>query len=195
MDGSIARPGPGGPRLLRPDRPAVTDPSPAAADAPEPAVGADPGTTRRDLLWLAGLALLLRLPTFFAVKHLTFDDGVFGASAVAMRNGGVPFRDVYIHALVRDKHGDKMSKTKGNVVDPLEVIDRFGADAFRFTLVAFAAQGRDVLWDEKRVEGYQRFTTKIWQALRYAFLHAEGYDPAGHALSPSQACWPDQLKR
>ncbi|MEQ1502161.1 MAG: valine--tRNA ligase [Myxococcota bacterium] len=91
--------------------------------------------------------------------------------------GAVPFRDVYIHALVRDKHGDKMSKTKGNVVDPLEVIDRLGADAFRFTLVAFAAQGRDVLWDEKRVEGYQRFTTKIWQALRYAFMNAEGYDP------------------
>ncbi len=91
--------------------------------------------------------------------------------------GEVPFRDVYIHALVRDKHGEKMSKTKGNVVDPLEVIDRWGADAFRFTLVAFAAQGRDVLWDEKRVEGYHRFSTKIWQALRYCFLHAEGYDP------------------
>ena len=73
----------------------MTDPSPAAADAPEQAVSADPSTTRRDLLWLTGLALLLRLPTFFAVKHLTFDDGVFGASAVAMRNGGVPFREVF----------------------------------------------------------------------------------------------------
>ncbi|MEQ1566574.1 MAG: valine--tRNA ligase, partial [Myxococcota bacterium] len=72
--------------------------------------------------------------------------------------GVAPFRDVYIHALVRDKNGDKMSKTKGNVVDPVEAIDKYGADAFRFTLVAFAAQGRDVLWDEKRVEGYQRFT-------------------------------------
>jgi valyl-tRNA synthetase len=91
--------------------------------------------------------------------------------------GEVPFRDVYIHALVRDKNGDKMSKTKGNVVDPLSVIDQWGADAFRFTLVAFAAQGRDVLWDEKRVEGYARFTTKIWQALRYCFLQSEGYDP------------------
>jgi valyl-tRNA synthetase len=92
--------------------------------------------------------------------------------------GEVPFRDVYIHALVRDKHGEKMSKTKGNVVDPLVVIDQWGADAFRFTLVAFAAQGRDVLWDEKRVEGYGRFTTKIWQALRYCFLQSEGYDPS-----------------
>ena len=91
--------------------------------------------------------------------------------------GEVPFRDVYIHALVRDKNGDKMSKTKGNVVDPLEVIERWGADAFRFTIVAFAAQGRDVLWDEKRVEGYHRFTTKLWQALRYGYLHLDGYDP------------------
>ncbi len=93
--------------------------------------------------------------------------------------GHVPFSDVYIHALVRDSQGQKMSKTKGNVVDPLEVIERWGADAFRFTLVAFAAQGRDVLWDEKRVEGYHRFTTKIWQALRFCFLNAEGYDPSG----------------
>ena len=91
--------------------------------------------------------------------------------------GQVPFHDVYIHALVRDAKGQKMSKTKGNVVDPLKVIDEWGADAFRFTLVAFAAQGRDVLWNDKRVEGYHRFQTKIWQALRYCFMHAEGYDP------------------
>ncbi|TNE85428.1 MAG: valine--tRNA ligase [Deltaproteobacteria bacterium] len=91
--------------------------------------------------------------------------------------GQVPFKDVYIHALVRDQNGEKMSKTKGNVVDPLTVIDSAGADAFRFTLIAFAAQGRDVLWDPKRVEGYQRFTTKIWQALRYCFLDGEAYDP------------------
>jgi len=89
-----------------------------------------------------------------------------------------PFADVYIHALVRDKDGQKMSKTKGNVVDPLTVIDGWGADAFRFTLVAFAAQGRDVLWDEKRVEGYSKFQNKIWQALRYGFMHVEGYDPS-----------------
>ncbi|MEO0602645.1 MAG: valine--tRNA ligase [Myxococcota bacterium] len=89
-----------------------------------------------------------------------------------------PFSDVYIHALVRDKSGQKMSKTKGNVVDPLTVIESWGADAFRFTLVAFAAQGRDVLWDEKRVEGYSKFQNKIWQSLRYSFMHIEGYDPA-----------------
>ena len=93
--------------------------------------------------------------------------------------GSVPFSDVYIHALVRDADGRKMSKTTGNVVDPLEVIDKYGADAFRFTMVAFAAQGRDVLWDEERVAGYSRFTTKIWQALRFCFMNAEGYDPNG----------------
>jgi valyl-tRNA synthetase len=93
--------------------------------------------------------------------------------------GTVPFRDVYIHALIRDKNGDKMSKTKGNVVDPLETIDKYGADAFRFTLCAFAAQGRDILWDEARVDGYRRFCTKVWQALRFCLMNAEGYDPAG----------------
>jgi valyl-tRNA synthetase len=93
--------------------------------------------------------------------------------------GSVPFRDVYIHALIRDKNGDKMSKTKGNVVDPLVVIDKWGTDAFRFAMVAFAAQGRDILWDDKRVEGYSRFQTKIWQALRFCFLTGDGYDPHG----------------
>jgi valyl-tRNA synthetase len=90
--------------------------------------------------------------------------------------GTVPFRDVYIHGLIRDKNGQKMSKTKGNVVDPLDVIDRWGADAYRMTLVNFSAQGRDILWDEKRVEAFHRFETKIWQALRFCFLTDGGYD-------------------
>jgi valyl-tRNA synthetase len=90
--------------------------------------------------------------------------------------GSVPFKDVYIHALVRDSAGQKMSKTKGNVVDPLIAIEKYGADAFRFTLCAFAAQGRDILWNEERVSGYTRFTTKMWQALRFCFLNAENYD-------------------
>ena len=91
--------------------------------------------------------------------------------------GEVPFKDIYIHALVRDKHGDKMSKTKGNVVDPLGVIDKWGADAFRFTMVSLAGQGQDVIWNESRVEANHRFTTKMWQALRYCFMHIEAYDP------------------
>ncbi len=88
--------------------------------------------------------------------------------------GNVPFSDVYIHALVRDEHGQKMSKTKGNVVDPLEMIDKLGTDAFRFTLVAMAAQGRDVLWNEARADGYVKFQNKIWQAFRFAHMHIVG---------------------
>jgi len=91
--------------------------------------------------------------------------------------GDVPFRDVYIHALVRDEKGQKMSKSKGNVIDPLEVIDRFGADAFRFTLVAFAAQGRDIRLSVERIEGYQRFVNKIWNAARFALLNLTDFDP------------------
>jgi valyl-tRNA synthetase len=78
----------------------------------------------------------------------------------------VPFTDVYVHALVRDEEGKKMSKSKGNVIDPLNVIDEYGTDAFRFTLAAFAAQGRDVKMSEKRVEGYRHFINKLWNAAR-----------------------------
>lgn len=90
--------------------------------------------------------------------------------------GTVPFDDVYIHALVRDAQGEKMSKTKGNVVDPLVAIDKYGADAFRFTLLAFAAQGRDVLWNDERVETNGKFINKLWQALRFCFLTAQDDD-------------------
>jgi len=83
----------------------------------------------------------------------------------------VPFKDVYVHALVRDEEGKKMSKSTGNVIDPLSVIDRYGADAFRFTLAAFAAQGRDVKMSEKRVEGYRNFINKIWNAARFALIY------------------------
>ncbi|MEJ5226598.1 valine--tRNA ligase [Thermodesulfovibrio sp.] len=79
----------------------------------------------------------------------------------------VPFKDVYIHALVRDSKGQKMSKSKGNVVDPLVMIEKYGADAFRFTLAAFAAQGRDIKFSEDRVEGYRHFINKIWNAMKF----------------------------
>ena len=82
--------------------------------------------------------------------------------------GEVPFRDVYIHALVRDEKGAKMSKSKGNVIDPLSIIDDFGADALRFTLAAMAAQGRDIKLSAQRVEGYRNFATKLWNAARFA---------------------------
>ena len=79
----------------------------------------------------------------------------------------VPFKTVYIHALVRDEKGQKMSKSKGNVMDPLELIDKYGADALRMTLVALAAQGRDIKLSENRVEGYRNFATKLWNAARF----------------------------
>lgn len=88
----------------------------------------------------------------------------------------VPFKDIYIHALVRDEHGQKMSKTKGNVVDPLTEIDKIGVDAFRFTLVALAAQGRDVLWNDKRADGYVKFQNKVWQAFKFISMHIEDYN-------------------
>jgi valyl-tRNA synthetase len=95
--------------------------------------------------------------------------------------GEVPFRDVYIHALVRDEKGAKMSKSKGNVIDPLHLIDRYGADALRFTLSAMAAQGRDIKLSESRVEGYRNFATKLWNASRFAEINGcarvAGYDP------------------
>mgnify|MGYP005991062825 FL=1 len=82
-------------------------------------------------------------------------------------DGEVPFREVYIHALVRDEKGQKMSKSKGNVLDPLELIDQYGADSLRFTLAAMAAQGRDIKMSTSRLEGYRNFTTKIWNACRF----------------------------
>ena len=86
--------------------------------------------------------------------------------------GEVPFRKVYIHALVRDAEGQKMSKSKGNVIDPLEVMEKHGTDAFRFTLAAFAAQGRDIKLSEERVLGYRNFCNKIWNAARFVFSTA-----------------------
>ena len=88
-----------------------------------------------------------------------------------------PFKDVYIHALVRDAQGHKMSKSKGNVIDPLHVIDEFGADAFRFTLASFAAMGRDVKLSTERIAGYRNFTNKLWNASRFALMNLEDFDP------------------
>jgi len=93
-----------------------------------------------------------------------------------------PFSTVYIHRLVRDEKGAKMSKSKGNVIDPLELIDAYGADALRFTLSAMAAQGRDIKLSPSRVEGYRNFATKLWNAARFAEINAclpvENFDPA-----------------
>jgi len=85
----------------------------------------------------------------------------------------VPFTDVYVHALVRDEDGKKMSKSTGNVIDPLTVIEKYGTDAFRFTLTAFAAQGRDIKMSERRIEGYRHFVNKLWNAARFALMHID----------------------
>jgi valyl-tRNA synthetase len=94
----------------------------------------------------------------------------------------VPFSTIYIHALVRDEKGAKMSKSKGNVIDPLHLIDDYGADALRFTLAAMAAQGRDIKLATSRVEGYRNFATKLWNACRFAEMNQcvvpEGFEPA-----------------
>ncbi|MBG0796363.1 valine--tRNA ligase [Methylocystis sp. L43] len=99
----------------------------------------------------------------------------------------VPFRDVYIHALVRDEKGAKMSKSKGNVIDPLRLIDEYGADALRFTLAAMAAQGRDIKLSTQRVEGYRNFATKLWNASRFAEINGcarvPGYDPRANQIT------------
>ncbi len=95
--------------------------------------------------------------------------------------GEVPFRRVFINALVRDERGKKMSKSKGNVVDPLELVDEYGADALRFTLTAMSGQGRNIALSEQRVNGYRSFGTKLWNAARFCQLNecrrAEGFDP------------------
>jgi valyl-tRNA synthetase len=92
--------------------------------------------------------------------------------------GEVPFHEVYIHALVRDPEGQKMSKSKGNVIDPLELMDKYGTDAFRFSLAAFAAMGRDVRLSEERIAGYRNFANKIWNACRFTLMNLEGFDAA-----------------
>ena len=102
----------------------------------------------------------------------------------------VPFKTVYIHTLVRDEHGQKMSKSKGNVIDPLDVIEQYGTDALRFTLTSLAAPGRDIRLSTQRVEGNRNFATKLWNACKFAEMNeaaiTPGYDPAAVTLPLNQ---------
>jgi valyl-tRNA synthetase len=129
------------------------------------------------------------LKTFYPTSCLVtgFDILFFWVARMMMMGlhfmGEVPFRDVYIHALVRDAQGQKMSKSKGNVIDPLVVIDQYGTDAFRFTLAAFAAQGRDIKLAEERIAGYRNFANKLWNAARFTLMNLEGFDP--EAIDPA----------
>ena len=117
------------------------------------------------------------LKTFYPTSVLVtaFDILFFWVARMMMMGlqfmNDVPFTDVYVHALVRDEEGKKMSKSTGNVIDPLTVIEQYGTDAFRFTLAAFAAQGRDIKMSEKRIEGYRHFVNKLWNAARFALIH------------------------
>jgi valyl-tRNA synthetase len=117
-----------------------------------------------------------------------FDIIFFWDARMAMQGihfmGEVPWKTLYLHGLVRDAKGAKMSKSKGNTVDPLGLIDRFGADALRFTLAAMESQGRDIKLDEKRIEGYRNFATKLWNATRFCQANGIG---ASQALEPPAA--------
>ena len=103
--------------------------------------------------------------------------------------GDVPFREVYIHALVRDAEGQKMSKSKGNVIDPLHVMEQFGTDALRFTLASMASPGRDIKLAEERIEGYRNFANKIWNATRFSLMNLDG---PRTAIAPSERTFPDR---
>jgi len=103
--------------------------------------------------------------------------------------GDVPFRDVYIHALVRDAEGQKMSKSKGNVIDPLHVMEEFGTDALRFTLASMASPGRDIKLAEERIEGYRNFANKIWNAARFSLMNLDG---PRTAVAPAERAFPDR---
>ena len=104
------------------------------------------------------------------------------------KNDSVPFRQVYIHALVRAAARQKMSKTKGNVIDPLEIIERFGTDATRFTLAAMAAPGTDIAFNESRTEGYRAFANKIWNAARFMFMNVDRIEPGLRPGAAEDGC-------
>jgi valyl-tRNA synthetase len=133
------------------------------------------------------------LKTFYPTACLVtgFDILFFWVARMMMTGlhfmGEVPFRDVYIHALVRDMEGQKMSKSRGNVIDPLEVMDQYGTDALRFTLAALAAQGRDIRLSAERIEGYRNFANKIWNAARFVLSNLGDYRPRARKAAPALA--------
>ncbi|HWT13780.1 MAG TPA: valine--tRNA ligase [Allosphingosinicella sp.] len=120
-----------------------------------------------------------------------FDIIFFWDARMAMQGfhfmGERPWKTLYLHGLVRDSAGQKMAKTKGNTIDPLGIVDRYGADALRFTLAAMESQGRDIKLDERRVEGYRNFATKLWNAARFCQANAIG---ASKAIEPPAATLP-----
>lgn len=149
-------------------------PSPSGAGAPPPSPlkgrGDDLARHYPNDVLISGFDILFFWDARMAMQGLEFMDEV-------------PWRTLYLHGLVRDAHGQKMSKSKGNTVDPLGLIDKFGADALRFTLAAMESQGRDIKLDEKRVEGYRNFATKLWNAAR--FLKGNGVGASTSIEAPA----------
>jgi valyl-tRNA synthetase len=136
-----------------------------------------------------GTALARHYPNDVLISG--FDIIFFWDARMAMQGfhfmGEKPWKTLYLHGLVRDSRGQKMSKSKGNTVDPLGLIDRYGADALRFTLAAMESQGRDIKLDEKRVEGYRNFATKLWNAARFCQSNSIG---ASGTIEPPEAGLP-----
>ncbi|HSE02679.1 MAG TPA: valine--tRNA ligase, partial [Methylomirabilota bacterium] len=139
------------------------------------------------------------LKVFYPTSVLStgFDILFFWVARMAMLGikfmGDVPFRHVYIHALIRDAEGQKMSKSKGNAVDPLSVMERYGTDAFRFTLAALAGLGRDIRVSEERIESYRNFANKLWNASRLVLSNLDGYD--ARAARTAEPALPDRWIR
>ena len=118
--------------------------------------------------------------------HFMLEEPMADGSKRTLKDA-VPFREVYIHALVRDADRQKMSKTKGNVMDPIRVVEQFGTDAVRFTLAAMASPGTDIAFNEDRTDGYRAFANKIWNAARFIFMQMERAAEAGIAIDVSRA--------
>ena len=117
--------------------------------------------------------------------HFMLEEPMADGSKRTLKDA-VPFREVYIHALVRDADRQKMSKTKGNVIDPIQIVERFGTDAVRFTLAAMASPGTDIAFSEERTDGYRAFANKIWNAARFIFMQMERAAEAGIVVDLSQ---------
>jgi valyl-tRNA synthetase len=127
--------------------------------------------------WVARMIMLC--------SHFMLEEPMADGSKRTLENA-VPFREVYIHALVRDADRQKMSKTKGNVIDPIQVVEKFGTDAVRFTLASMAAPGTDIAFNEDRTDGYRAFANKIWNAARFIFMQMERAAEAGITVDVNQ---------
>src|SRR5438067_13350875 len=125
------------------------------------------------------VARMIMLGCHFMADHQQHPRTKDASGYGTRKDDSVPFREVYIHALVRDAERQKMSKTKGNVLDPIEVTNQYGTDAVRFTLASMAAPGTDIAYSEKRTEGYRAFANKIWNAARFLFMNIDRAEESG----------------